>query len=216
VNARPGAGVLLAAVCLAAAPRTAVAKVRFFPLPMYTTVPNEGSTYGVMPVFMVPADDDPDRVKSITAPSLSWNSSAGVTATGRYYRYFEPLRSTHLLLSASTNINRSLWYTYDDDRRTPGQLTVNILVRVRRNLFYRYFGLGPDTTAAGESSYTRLYAIASARRQARAAHHQGSARDAGRVPGRARARRRGVHPRRAGPALRYARAARLLAVGLRR
>ena len=32
-----------------------------------------------MPVFMVPADDDPDRVKSITAPSLSWNSSAGVT-----------------------------------------------------------------------------------------------------------------------------------------
>jgi hypothetical protein len=163
VNARPGAGVLLAAVCLAAAPRPAGAKVRFFPLPMYTTVPNEGSTFGVMPVFMVPADDDPDRVKSITAPSLSWNSSAGVTATGRYYRFFEPLRSTHLLLSASTTINRSLWFTYDDDRRTPGELTLNVLVRVRRNLFYRYFGLGPDTTAAGESSYTRLYSIASAR-----------------------------------------------------
>ena len=34
---------------------------------------------------------------------------------------------------------------------------------MRRNIFYRYFGLGPDTTAAGESSYTRLYAVASAR-----------------------------------------------------
>ena len=145
MNPRAGAGALLAVVCLAAAARPAAAKIRFFPLPMYTTVPNEGSTYGAMPVFMVPADDDPDRVKSITAPSLSWNSSAGVTATGRYYRFFEPLRSTHLLLSASTTINRSLWFTYDDDRRTPHQLTLNILVRVRRNLFYRYFGLGPDT-----------------------------------------------------------------------
>ena len=36
-------------------------------------------------------------------------------------------------------------------------------MRVRRNLFYRYFGLGPDTTPEGESSYTRLFAIASAR-----------------------------------------------------
>ena len=98
MSARAGAGALLAVVCLAAAARPAAAKIRFFPLPMYTTVPNEGSTYGVMPVFMVPADDDPDRVRSITAPSLSWNSSAGVTGTCRYYRFFEPLRSTHLCL----------------------------------------------------------------------------------------------------------------------
>jgi hypothetical protein len=163
VKARAGAGALVVGACCVAVAAPAAAETRFFPLPMYTTVPNEGSTYGVMPVFMVSAADDPDRVKSITAPSLSWNSSAGVTATGRYYRYLEPLRSYHLLLSASTNINRSLWFTYDDDRRTPHALTFNVLARVRRNLFYRYFGLGPDTTAAGESSYTRLFAIASAR-----------------------------------------------------
>jgi len=163
VSPRAAAGALLAVVCLTVAAQPAAAKIRFFPLPMYTTVPNEGSTYGVMPVFMVPSDDDPDRVRSITAPSLSWNSSAGFTATGRYYRYFEPLHSYHLLLSASTNINRSLWFTYDDDRRTPRAFTFNVLARVRRNLFYRYFGLGPDTTPEGESSYTRLYAIASAR-----------------------------------------------------
>jgi len=163
VNARAGAGGLLAAVCLAATADPAAAKTRFFPLPMYTTVPNEGSTYGAMPVFMVADDDDPDKVKSITAPSVSWNSSAGVTGTYRYYRYFELFRSWHLLLSASTTINRSLWFTYDDARRTPRALTLNILVRVRRNLFYRYWGLGPNTTPEGESSYTRLFAIASAR-----------------------------------------------------
>ena len=108
MNPRAGAGGLLAAVCLAATAHPAVAKTRFFPLPMYTTVPNEGSTYGAMPVFMVASDDDPDKVKSITAPSVSWNSSAGVTGTFRYYRYLEMFRSWHLLLSASTTINRSV------------------------------------------------------------------------------------------------------------
>jgi hypothetical protein len=150
-------------LCLAATVHPAAAKTRFFPLPMYTTVPNEGSTYGAMPVFMVADDDDPDRVKSITAPSVSWNTSAGVTGTYRYYRYFEVFRSWHLLLSASTTINRSVWFTYDDARRTPRALTFNLLARVRRNLFYRYWGLGPNTTPEAESSYTRLFAIASGR-----------------------------------------------------
>jgi hypothetical protein len=127
---------------------------------MYTTVPNEGSTYGFMPVFM---RTDEEWVSSITAPSLSWNSSAHLTGTYRYYRYLALLQSWHLILSASTVINRSLWLEYDDDRRTPGAFTKNLTLRVRRNLFYRYFGLGPDTTAEGESSYTRLYGTANAR-----------------------------------------------------
>jgi hypothetical protein len=147
-------------VCLVAAAQPAVAGTRFIPLPMYTTVPNEGSTYGAMPVFM---RGDDDRVCSITAPSVSWNSSVHITGTYRYYRYLALLQSWHLILSASTVINRSIWFQYDDDRRTPGAITKNIMVRVRRNLFYRYFGLGPDTTEEGESSYTRLYATANAR-----------------------------------------------------
>ncbi|HVY40995.1 MAG TPA: BamA/TamA family outer membrane protein [Polyangia bacterium] len=156
---RPGAVALLAA-CLAAAARPATAGTRFFPLPMYTTAPNEGSTYGFMPVLM---RSDGDWVTSITAPSVSWNSSAHLTGTFRLYRYLALLQSWHLILSASTVINRSLWFEYDDDRRTPRAVTKNLIVRVRRNLFYRYFGLGPDTSEDGESSYTRLYATANGR-----------------------------------------------------
>src|SRR5262249_34683542 len=59
---------------------TAVAS-SFFPIPMYTTVPNEGSTYGIMPVFLSAAETG--DVKSILAPSLSWNSAAGVNTTFR-------------------------------------------------------------------------------------------------------------------------------------
>ena len=91
---------------------------------------------------------------------------------------------------------------------------MNLVLRVRRNLFYRYFGLGPDTVEYGESSYTRLFATANARvgwnvtlesqpgalrRAARgssgAARHLGLARNPGPLPGRARARRLGLCPR---------------------
>ena len=154
---RPRAGVgLLALALLGAAP--ARAETKFFPLPMYTTVPNEGSTYGVMPVFLGVRSDT--TIQSITAPSVSWNSSAGFTGTYRYYRFFGPLGSWHFIISASTHVNRNLWFQYDDNRRDPQASTKNLNLRVRRNLFYRFFGLGPDTLPAGESSYTRLTAVA--------------------------------------------------------
>ena len=149
--------------CLAATTASRAAaepETRFFPLPMYTTVPNEGSTFGFMPVFM---RSDDDVVSSITAPSVSWNSSAHYTGTFRYFRYLSLLNSWRFIVSASTVINRSIWLEWDDDRRTPHTFTKNLVFRVRRNLFYRYFGLGPNTTAEDESSYTRLFATANAR-----------------------------------------------------
>jgi len=107
--------------------------------------------------------DGQDKIESIYAPSLSWNKYAGVTGTFRYYRYFHELGTWFFVASGSTEINRSLWFQYDDDRRDVGTTTKNFLVRVRRNLFYRYFGLGPDTTPEGETSHTRLFGVASAR-----------------------------------------------------
>jgi hypothetical protein len=146
---------------------------------MYATVPNEGSTYGVMPVFFrtsapPPADtsqfSDSDlnvipvaAVYSITAPSLSWNAAAGVTGTFRYFRYLDPVRTWTLVASFSTHINRTLWYTYDDLTREPSGVTTNAVLMVRRNLFFRYFGLGPDTPESGESSYARTTATANGR-----------------------------------------------------
>jgi len=159
---RACAGLLLVALLAVPGGSVAWAKTRLFPLPMYTTVPNEGSTYGAMPVWMHTPDGQ-EKIDSIYAPSLSWNKYAGVTGTFRYYRYFHELGTWFFVASGSTEINRSLWFQYDDDRRDVGTTTKNFLVRVRRNLFYRYFGLGPDTTPEGETSHTRLFGVASAR-----------------------------------------------------
>jgi len=154
-----GAALLL---LVATVPLSAAANIQFFPLPMYTTVPNEGSTYGFMPVFLSLAGDQ--GIKSITAPSVSWNRSAGVTATFRYYRYWGLFTTAQAIASYSTNINRNFWLQYDDAPRIAGGATTDLVLHVRRNLFYRFFGLGPDTTEAGESSYTRLTGVASVRR----------------------------------------------------
>jgi hypothetical protein len=156
-------GVVLATLlALALFPARARAEgIQVFPLPMYTTVPNEGSTWGVLPVFLFMGDEQ--RIKAILAPSLSWNQFAGFTATFRYFRYFGTAGAWRFVVSASTDINRAIWYQYDDDRRDPSADTKNVLIRVRRNLFFRYFGQGPFTPESGESSYTRVSGFGIAR-----------------------------------------------------
>src|SRR5262249_32320321 len=125
---RPRGALALALLPLLVAlvPNTATGETKFFPLPMYTTNPNEGSTYGLMPVILGVGENG--RIANITAPSVSWNSSAGVTATIRYYKFLEELRAWRAVGSISTRVNRTLWFQYDDDRRTPGLLTQNVFV----------------------------------------------------------------------------------------
>jgi hypothetical protein len=126
----------------------------FVPLPMYSTVPNEGSTYGLMPVWMgVSSTED---VRWILAPSASWNKAAGVNVTFRYYRFPRAGRSWSVIAAASTRVNRTLWGEYTDLPTERWRPTVELIGQIRRNIFYRYFGLGPDSLEAGESSYTRL------------------------------------------------------------
>jgi hypothetical protein len=166
--ARLGAPAIAAAIALGAAAARAEApqadapapsaggsaKSAFFPLPMYTTVPNEGSTYGVMPVLMRIGADQ--AVRWILAPSVSWNHSAGVNGTFRFYRYPSRVKSWSIVAAASTKVNRTLWVEYYDLPIAPGTITVEGLGQVRRNIFYRYFGEGPETPHSAESSYTRM------------------------------------------------------------
>jgi hypothetical protein len=133
----------------------------FIPIPMYTTVPNEGSTYGIMPVFM--SIGDTGAVTWIMAPSVSWNKAAGVNGTFRYYVYPSAVRTFSAVAAASTHVNRTLWLTYDDLTAEPGEPTVESVAMVRRNIFYRFFGLGPDAPQSAESSYTRLTGLLTSR-----------------------------------------------------
>jgi hypothetical protein len=133
----------------------------FFPLPLYATSPAEGSTYGVLPVFM--RVDEKGLTRWIFAPSMSWNSAAGWAGTFRYYSFPKNARQWLFIVNAATHINRSVRFDYRDVPGQPKRATLEVFLLGRRNIFYRYFGLGPDTTHAGQSSYTREIALASVR-----------------------------------------------------
>ena len=124
-------------------------------------MPNEGSTWGALPVLLRVCRDT-GRTASIIAPSLSWNDVIHVTGTFRYYHYPSDDTALTVIASASTRINFNGLLIWQRLPTEPGVTTDELTVRLQRSAFFRFFGLGPDTPGAAESSYTglRLYAIA--------------------------------------------------------
>ncbi len=136
---------------------------RVVPLPVYATLPNEGDTFGFMPVFLRVCDAN-RRTESIIAPSVTWNDVIHATGTFRWFHYPTDDRTLTLVASVSTRINSGMLLLWRDLPLAKGASTTEIELRWQRSVFYRFFGLGPDTPAVAESSYTRVRGHAAARR----------------------------------------------------
>jgi hypothetical protein len=142
---------------------------RIVPLPVYATLPNEGDTYGFMPVFFSVCDAN-NRTTSILAPSVTWNDVIHATGTFRWYRYPSDDQSLTLIASLSTRINSGVLLQWRDLPRAAGASTTEVDLRWQRSVFYRFFGLGPDTPEDAETSYTRVRAHFSVRRGVNLGH----------------------------------------------
>ncbi len=123
------------------------------PLPVWATDPNEGSTYGAMPVF-VHVCKATNETEWIIAPSVTWNSIIHLTGTLRFYDYPDPISSFTVVASASTHANYNLLTTWERRPTGVGDFTDEVTLRIERSIFDRFYGLGPDTSASAESSYT--------------------------------------------------------------
>ncbi len=135
---------------------------RIVPLPVYATLPNEGNTFGAMPVFLRICDPA-GRTESITAPSVTWNDVIHWTTTLRVFSYPADAQNLNLVLTLSTRINSGVLLQWRDLPRARGAFTTDLELRWQRSVFYRFFGLGPDTPETAETSYTRIRAHGSAR-----------------------------------------------------
>jgi hypothetical protein len=136
---------------------------KIIPLPIYATLPNEGNTYGFMPVFLV-VESESQRTRSIYAPSVSWNEVIGFTSTMRWFYYPAPEQAFTLRLSASQRVNLQSLLIWVDRPREQGRFTDEALLRVERNVFFRFFGLGPETASDAETSHTRVHGVLELRR----------------------------------------------------
>jgi hypothetical protein len=132
------------------------------PLPVIASQPNEGATWGVLPVFLRVCPDD-QRTEAIIAPSLTWNSVTRLNVTFRWFRYPTPETSYTAIGSVSTRTNFDLLLRRLRLPTAAGSTTDELWVRAQRNVFQRFFGLGPDTAPSAESSYTSRRYVASAR-----------------------------------------------------
>ncbi len=143
---------------------------QFLPLPVYATLPNEGNTWGVMPVFLRVCPDGA-RTESIIAPSLTWNSVIHLTGTFRWFHYPSDDTTLVLVASASTRINSNALLVWQRLPTAAGASTDELTVRLQRDVFFRFFGLGPDTPVEVESSYTGVRAILAVRRGVNLTEH---------------------------------------------
>ncbi len=135
---------------------------RIVPLPVYATLPNEGDTFGAMPVFLRVCDVNA-RTESIIAPSITWNDVIHWTGTFRLFHYPSDEQTLTFIASASTRINSGVLLQWRDLPRAPGGFTTEVELRWQRSAFFRFFGLGPDTPENAETSYTRARGHAGAR-----------------------------------------------------
>ncbi len=143
---------------------------RLIPLPVWATLPNEGTTFGAMPVFLRVCPDG-ERTESILAPSVTWNSVIHWTGTLRLYHYPSEDTSLTVIASASTRINYNALVLWQRLPTEPGRWTDELTLRLQRSAFFRFFGLGPRTSEEAETTYTGFHAYATARRGLNLAPH---------------------------------------------
>lgn len=133
-------------------PHPAVAEISFIPIPAIDTDPNEGETYGVLPVFLF--RDERDRVRSIIAPSVTYNEIRGWTGTFRYFVYPSDTERMELIAGYSQTIERELDLGYRNLGLFGGRFHGDIQILHERDAAIRFFGLGPESAAEDETNMT--------------------------------------------------------------
>jgi outer membrane protein assembly factor BamA len=124
----------------------------FIPLPAFDTDPNAGETYGFLPVFLF--RDEANDVRSIVAPSVTYNEIRGFTGTFRYFGYPTAAERIDLVAAYSETIERKLDLRYRNLGLFADRFHVDIQLLHDRDAAIRFFGLGPESRRENETNMT--------------------------------------------------------------
>lgn len=98
--------------------------------------------------------DDRDQVRSILAPSITYNEIRGVTGTFRYFMYPNALERFAVIASYSETIERKLDLHYRNLGLFGGRFHADIQLLHDRDAAIRFFGLGPESRRDNETNMT--------------------------------------------------------------
>jgi outer membrane protein assembly factor BamA len=98
--------------------------------------------------------DAEGRVRTIVAPSITWNEIRGVTGTFRYFLYASALERLELIASYSEKIDREFKAQYKNLDVFGGRFHVDVQFLHERVSSIRFFGIGPSSKKENESNMT--------------------------------------------------------------
>ena len=129
------------------------ASISVVPLPEILTDPNEGNTFGFLPVVLLL--DRNGRLENIIADDVRYNKITGWFPAFRLFGYPTVDQRYFVTLRKSEKIDEDYIGEYERDGIADGSTDVLANVTYFRDSRMRFFGFGNDTHNSQESNYTQ-------------------------------------------------------------
>jgi outer membrane protein assembly factor BamA len=147
---RLGLWLVLGALALSVPARGGMSVV---PVPEILTDPNEGNTYGILPVILLL--DRNGRLEHIIADDVRYNKITGWFPAFRLFGYPSIDQRYYVMLRQSEKIDRDYVGEYEDNGLLDGAMNLFVNITYFRDSRLRFYGFGNETKEAGESNYTQ-------------------------------------------------------------
>jgi outer membrane protein assembly factor BamA len=146
-----GLGWLLGAL-LVSVPGAFAAKT-LVPLPIFTTEPNEGETYGALLAII---DADAAGFRSLIVPYATVNPILGVAGSVHYERFFGLNRETKFETDFSQSTKNQAFYRlrYTAPQAFDPRYLFHGYIEYENDRTARFYGLGANSREENESNYT--------------------------------------------------------------
>ena len=129
----------------------ALADRTLVPLPIFTTAPNEGTTYGALLAIV---EEQAGALRSLLVPQAMWNPLLGLRAAGYYQRLLTPNEYYTLFASQSTRNQAHYEVTYTNPALAQRRYFFDGKLDYINDRTARFFGLGADSRKQDETNYT--------------------------------------------------------------
>jgi outer membrane protein assembly factor BamA len=144
--------VAIAVLGMGIRPASAALTRSFIPLPEILTDPNEGNTYGFLPVVLFL--DEQKIIKFILASDVRYNKITGVAPTFRLFGYPNVYQKWSIVLGKSQHIDQDYELRYEDNAFWQGRARLFADAEYSDDSTERFFGFGNGSPQKGESNYT--------------------------------------------------------------
>lgn len=126
-----------------------------FPVPIFETRPDEGQSYGLMPVLLL-SDKDSRAISTILAAMGQWNEVVKFSGALIFHQFFDPVNNPDQVLQVYFEWGQKFYreaYVRYFNPRLEEKFYLDGSFLWLKTPFRRFFGYGAATALAGESNY---------------------------------------------------------------